>query len=505
MAWDDRVRGQVATRGVLVLALGVLGVPVLAVLLWVLLAHSAEPLGWTAALLTLALVLLPGAWAERPGVRWGRTLTATVAAAGLVAGPLRSATWVGWTADGGLRLAGWLPLDLVDPRLPFFLAPVLVAGLGSVCFALSSTPADARRLRMHVLPLVVLLGTGLDLMVSLTLLGGRLPEVLVRLVPHALAFGAIVAALWPALPGHAGAAWSSVSSTEREWVLELRSMGPRDLRRILLVLGVGLSATFLAVIGQLLPLPGAVEKAWFVGFGALGVAVGVEAVAMVVPRLLSAGRVRVRPAHVVVEREGLRRRTRRMVSAAEVTLRVRRDWQGTLLEVGDGVVVAVDLSPGELEAVLAPVRRQVVVESADDAARARTALSDWAPSAQRHDDRPTAVLEPVRVWHARLAQAGHLLVVMLLALGTVRAPAWSWMDGLLAVYLVVAGLGLARLVGQGFTAFRRGRSVPGASALRAPVGRDVLVEGAHDRSTPAPRVSGALAGARLVGTGKRRP
>ena len=485
MQWDERVRGRIAMRGVLVLALAVLMGPMLWWLLPPIYTSFAENVGWMAVFATLGLVLLPGRLAERRPVRVVRLVGAVLAMAGLAAAPLHNSAWLVWTLDEGLRLAEALPQ--IDPQLLLALLPALVAGVGSVAFTLCPSPADARRLRMHLLPVVLSFGLGLYLVLELMVAGTPFLPLMAKLVTGGLAFGALVVALWPALPGHTGAAWSTVTGSEREWTLELRSMGPRDVRRILLVLGTGVLTAVVAVGGQALPLPDTLEKVWFVTLFGGGLAAVVEAAAMLGPRLVAGGRVRVRPAHVVVEREGLLRRSRRMVSAVDVVLRVRQDWQGTLLDVGDGVVVAVDLSPTELEAALAPVRPRILKEHPVEEARARTSLRGLAASVDHRSGPLAAVREPLRVWHARLALLGHLLVVLLLAIAAVRAPAWSWVDGLLAVSLVATGLSMGRLVVGRFKAFRRRRSAAVSSA--APGAVPVLDAAPQGAQEPPPRAS----------------
>ncbi len=116
-----------------------------------------------------------------------------------------------------------------------------------------------------------------------------------------------------------------------------------------------------------------------------------------------------RPTPVTLTPTGARVGHKR-VEGRNLVLDVVEDDDGTMLVVGDGIVLATDTDREALEAVIARVRRHLVRESDADAERARQALGTLAAREATHSQ---IWLEPSR----RAAALANLIPPAVLAIG----------------------------------------------------------------------------------------
>lgn len=399
--------------------------------------------GNVAAIVALGLLGLGGGVRAREVLRWIR------AGAGAVA-------VVGWSLAGLCRWHGHLEFvsyfggehgsfwSEVGPRVVLAALPVVLAGGGLVSQSLVADREQATRFRrkglLGMLVVVAASSLGLALTRRFTLHSGLLVETLLDVVM----VGAVVASLWPAIPGVELAPRTEVRRTRDEVVIAAPGFGLATGRRALVWASAGslLLLLDMFVLSEASGLSPAREGVVVLGW--MGVAAWMEAAGVLIPSLASWARVTIRPGQVRVERSMFGRRERWAVAAKDVVLRVSRDRAGTLLDIGAGVVVAVDLTEAELHTVLAPLRTGLAVESASDAARAHAELDGLIGLVPKTSPRLASVLEPTRLWRARVGFAGHASLAWLTGL------LWVWTPGFPGVAFLVTALGLllasARLV-----------------------------------------------------------
>ena len=217
-----------------------------------------------------------------------------------------------------------------------------------------------------------------------------------------------LATFWPRSQ-HARASSNTIVVDRLRWRLTTTRVAERGLCRALGSSGLGILGLHGAWTLAALNAPEALVAMLF----AVGCLLLAEAAAAYLPQLMMVTQVELSPTRAVVMRRwGLWRSTRE-VPAARLVMRIREDAHGSVLEVGDGEYVAIDTSAAEVYASLAAVRAQLAEESATDAVEAvraltsllkppRTVPADVAEAGPRLAE----VLEPQRLWHARLSLLG---------------------------------------------------------------------------------------------------